>query len=182
MQAGKLRQLDHRPSIVLTALRPYSDAELKSIRISAERGKHVQALWIELQAEQARWSSRGEHRLVPGAGHNNQLDAPSEVINATLRVVDLARKDGAGMSAGRHGLLARHDVLRMPAHATLGGGVNGCSRRLQGLGAALVQHRCATTASRKASAIGWAQLLTVVERSRRALICRRRPRPPSPAV
>lgn len=101
-QAGKLRQLNDRPLIVLTALQPYSDAELKSMRISAERGKDVQAIWVELQAEQARWSNRGEHRLLPGAGHNIQLDAPSEVVDATLRVVDLARKDASAMSPGRH--------------------------------------------------------------------------------
>ena len=98
MRAGKLRQLDQRPLIVLTALRPFSDAELKSMRISAERGKDAQTVWVELQAEQARWSSRGKHRLVPGAGHNIQFDAPSEVIP---RVLDLTQ-GWARMPAGRH--------------------------------------------------------------------------------
>jgi len=44
MRAGKLRQLDHRPFSVPTALRPYGGAELRSMRISAEREKRVQAL------------------------------------------------------------------------------------------------------------------------------------------
>lgn len=92
-QAGELRQLGDRPLVVLTATRPYDEAELRSMHVTAEPGKAVLALWIELQADMARWSRRGEQRLVPGAGHSIQFDAPSEVIDATLRVVDLVREE-----------------------------------------------------------------------------------------
>ncbi|HEX6994268.1 MAG TPA: hypothetical protein VF339_08995 [Gammaproteobacteria bacterium] len=51
-----------------------------------------EAIWLELQAELAALSSRGELRIVADAGHNIHLDRPDAVIAAIREVVAAAKR------------------------------------------------------------------------------------------
>jgi hypothetical protein len=49
------------------------------------------ALWTELHSELAALSTRGENRIVAGAGHYIQLDQPHAVVDAIGEVLDAAQ-------------------------------------------------------------------------------------------
>lgn len=51
----------------------------------------MRSVWETMHAEMAGLSRRGEHRFVPGAGHDIQRDAPEAVIAAVAAVVAAAR-------------------------------------------------------------------------------------------
>jgi pimeloyl-ACP methyl ester carboxylesterase len=87
------RQLGNRPLVILTAMAPYSTAELKRMKITPAQGKQVQAIWKQLHEEEATWSSRSRHQLVTNSGHNIQFENPEAVVDAVLSVVNMARVD-----------------------------------------------------------------------------------------
>ncbi len=67
---------------------PPSDGALPLIVLSAASGS---AAWIELHAEVARRSTRGEHRLVVGSGHLMPKDRPDAVAQAIRDVIAMGR-------------------------------------------------------------------------------------------
>jgi hypothetical protein len=61
-----------------------------------------QQLWKTLHEEEASWSTRSQHRLVPDATHYIQFDRPGIVIAAVRSVVDSVRAGtNAGVRTGR---------------------------------------------------------------------------------
>ncbi|SDZ72129.1 Pimeloyl-ACP methyl ester carboxylesterase [Variovorax sp. YR266] len=92
-EAGAFRNLGNRPLVVLTAMAPYTEAELRGMKITSEQGKQVQAIWEKLHEDMATWSSRSTHRLLPNAGHDIQFDDPAAVIDAVMSVVETVRAD-----------------------------------------------------------------------------------------
>lgn len=96
-EAGAFRDLGNRPLVVLTAMAPYTVGELRGMKITPAQGREVQALWKQMHDDIAGWSSRGTHRLLPGAGHDIQFDDPRAVVDAVLSVVQAVRGgEGAG--------------------------------------------------------------------------------------
>lgn len=93
-EAGAFRRLGNRPLVVLTAMAPYTKAELRGMQITPEQGRKVQAIWQRLHEDEATWSSRSTHRLLPNSGHDIQFDDPDAVIDAVLSVVESVRADG----------------------------------------------------------------------------------------
>ncbi|UKI11934.1 MULTISPECIES: alpha/beta fold hydrolase [Variovorax] len=92
-ETGGFRNLGHRPLVVLTAMAPYTEAELRGMKITPQQGTQVQAIWKQMHAEMAGWSTRSVHRLLPNAGHDIQFDDPQAVIDAVLSVVSTVRSD-----------------------------------------------------------------------------------------
>jgi pimeloyl-ACP methyl ester carboxylesterase len=90
-EAGTFRQLGDRPVVVLSAMKPLDDATLKTLKITAEKGQAFQAVWKALHDEEASWSSRSRHELVPDATHYIHVDRPDVVIRAIREVVDSVR-------------------------------------------------------------------------------------------
>ncbi|BAZ36654.1 hypothetical protein NIES4101_25730 (plasmid) [Calothrix sp. NIES-4101] len=93
--AGHFRQLGDRPLVVLTAMKKLSSDELQKMGISQEQEMQIQALWKQLQADQATWSTRSRHEIVPDASHYIQFDRPDVVIKAVREVVINVRKTKA---------------------------------------------------------------------------------------
>lgn len=93
-EAKGWRDLGDRPLVVLTAMAPYTAAELRGMKITPEQGLQVQAIWKHMHEEMAAWSSRGRHLLVADAGHDIQLDQPQVVADAVLSVVEAVRRGG----------------------------------------------------------------------------------------
>lgn len=94
-EAGTLRQLGDRPLFVLTATKPMPREDLVSMKMTAAQGAEYQARWVQMQNEEASWSSRSQHRLVPESGHYVQFEKPEIVIAAVRSVVDSVRNDRA---------------------------------------------------------------------------------------
>jgi pimeloyl-ACP methyl ester carboxylesterase len=97
--AGRLRQLDDRPIVVLTATKPYPAAMLKALQMSSEQGQKIQAAWKEMHDEEASWSHHSRHELVPDATHYIQFDRPDLVIAAVKEVVSEVRAADAAPAA-----------------------------------------------------------------------------------
>lgn len=95
-EASGFRELGDRPLVVLTAMAPYTEAELRDMKITPEQGIQVQAIWQQMHADEASWSSRGRHVVVAKAGHNIQFDAPEAVVDAVLSVVHSIRAEHPG--------------------------------------------------------------------------------------
>ena len=91
-EAGTIRQLDDRPLVVLTAGAPTSPAALGAMKLTAAQGRQRDSIWRALQADEATWSPRSQHRLVPDASHYIQFDRPDVVIAAVRSVVDSVRR------------------------------------------------------------------------------------------
>jgi pimeloyl-ACP methyl ester carboxylesterase len=89
--AGRARALGDRPLIVLSATKGMSPAELKMMGMTAEQGAQLTQVLTQLHDDEATWSSRGTHQLVPDAAHYIQLDQPAAVVAAVRRVVDDVR-------------------------------------------------------------------------------------------
>jgi pimeloyl-ACP methyl ester carboxylesterase len=102
-QAGKLRTLGDRPLVVLTATEPYPDEVLKATGMTRAEADRLQAIWKVLQADEASWSSRSRHELVPDSSHYIQDRRPDQVINAVREVVDMVRADDMQSTADRRG-------------------------------------------------------------------------------
>ena len=59
--------------------------------MTREQGVRFQAEWKTLHDDEATWSSRSRHEVVPDATHYIQLDRPDLVIKAVREVVDAVR-------------------------------------------------------------------------------------------
>jgi pimeloyl-ACP methyl ester carboxylesterase len=90
-QAGAFRQLGDRPIVVLTANKPMEKDAMAQLKITPDQAAKFQALWRTLHDEEASWSSRSRHELVPDATHYIQFDRPDVVIRAVREVVDSVR-------------------------------------------------------------------------------------------
>ena len=55
----------------------------------------LQAVWKDLQAGEASWSTRSRYELVPDPGHFIQDERPDLVIKAVRDVVGVVRADAA---------------------------------------------------------------------------------------
>lgn len=94
-EAGSFRRLGDRPLVVLTAMAPTDTNQLKMMKMSREESAKFQATWKEMHEEEATWSTRSEHILVPDATHYIQNDRPDLVIAAVRKVVGLVRNPAA---------------------------------------------------------------------------------------
>lgn len=90
-EAGTFRTLGDRPVVVLTAMAPMDSTTRKAIGISEETGKKFQQAWKEMHDDEASWSTRSRHEIVPDATHYIQIDRPDVVIRAVREVVDSVR-------------------------------------------------------------------------------------------
>jgi pimeloyl-ACP methyl ester carboxylesterase len=90
--AGQFRQLGDRPLVVLTAMKKLSSDELQKMGMSEEKEMQRKALWKQLQADLATWSTRSRHEIVPDASHYIQFDRPDVVIKAVREVAIDVRK------------------------------------------------------------------------------------------
>jgi len=88
--------LGDRPTIVLTALKPYPAALLKTLKISPAANAGRVREWIAMHDEEAAWSTRGSQLHVPDASHYIQLDRPDLVVGAVKDVVTAVRAKAAG--------------------------------------------------------------------------------------
>jgi pimeloyl-ACP methyl ester carboxylesterase len=84
-------QLGDRPLIVLTAGAAPSSDDLRALQMTPAQGTRKTAIWKAMQADEATWSSHGQHTVVADATHAIQLDRPDVVIAAVRAVVDSVR-------------------------------------------------------------------------------------------
>ncbi|MDT9600189.1 alpha/beta fold hydrolase [Sphingosinicella rhizophila] len=96
-QAGKLRDLSDRPLVVLTAQKLPID-QFEAFGMTEQDARDFVAQWRLLTAEEAGWSTRSRHILVPDATHYIQNDRPDLVVKAVAEVVAAVRKDEATAS------------------------------------------------------------------------------------
>jgi pimeloyl-ACP methyl ester carboxylesterase len=59
--------------------------------VTPEETEAVYRVWVTMHDEMATLSTRGENRIVPGAGHYIQYEKPAVVIAAVQEVVDAVR-------------------------------------------------------------------------------------------
>jgi pimeloyl-ACP methyl ester carboxylesterase len=90
-EARSFHQLGDRPLYVLTAGAPLSQTELTGLKMSEAQGSRRSEIWNAMQVEEAAWSSRSQHLVVPDATHYIQFDRPDVVIAAVRSVVDSVR-------------------------------------------------------------------------------------------
>lgn len=90
-EAGTFRTLGNRPLFVLTATKPMSDSDRVSMKMTPAQAAQYEADWVQMQNEEASWSSRGQHQLVPESGHYIQFEKPNLVIAAVRAVIDSVR-------------------------------------------------------------------------------------------
>lgn len=95
-QARAVRSFGNRPLIVLTAMAPHTAAQRAALKITPEEGARVKQVWKQMNAEQARLSTRGRQEIVPDADHYIQIDRPDTVIAAVRAVVAMVRADVRG--------------------------------------------------------------------------------------
>ena len=99
--AGQYRQLGDRPLVVLTRTMTAPPEALKAMRLSADEGRRLDAEWRAMQDDEATWSTRSRHQVVPDASHYIQFDQPEVVIAAVVDVVGQVRADASGVVANR---------------------------------------------------------------------------------
>lgn len=99
-QAGKLRTLGDRPLVVLTGTERYPESMLKATGMTRDEADRMQSVWKELNTDEASWSTRSRHELVPDSGHYIQDKRPDLVIRAVREVVDQVRADEAKAASG----------------------------------------------------------------------------------
>jgi pimeloyl-ACP methyl ester carboxylesterase len=92
-EAGTFRQLGNRPLFVLTAAAPMSKADLAAMKMTPAQGQQYQARWVEMQNDEASWSSCSQHQSVD-SGHYIQFERPQVVIAAVRSVIDSVRRSG----------------------------------------------------------------------------------------
>lgn len=92
-QGGELRDLGSRPIVVLTAMAPLPQEVLSALQLTPEEGLRFQQVWLDLQSEEASWSSRSRHEQVPDASHYIQLQRPDRVVAAVEEVLAALRAD-----------------------------------------------------------------------------------------
>jgi pimeloyl-ACP methyl ester carboxylesterase len=99
-QAGQIRALGphplgDRPLVVLTATEPFPDKQLAAMKMTRAKANTMQALWKSLHDDEASWSTRSRHQLVPDSTHYIQFFRPDIVIAAVTEVVGQVRADQA---------------------------------------------------------------------------------------
>ena len=92
-EAGTFRQLGDRPLFVLTAAKPMSKEDMTQMKMNTTQATEYQARWTQMQNEEAAWSSRSQHQLVPESGHYIQFEKPAVVIAAVRSVIDSVRAE-----------------------------------------------------------------------------------------
>jgi pimeloyl-ACP methyl ester carboxylesterase len=90
-EEGTFRQLGNRPLYVLTAMTPLPKEALATLKLTPEQGVQYKEVWKQMHDEEALWSSKSQHQLVPDAGHYIQFDRPDIVIEAIRSVVKSVR-------------------------------------------------------------------------------------------
>ncbi len=90
-EAGTFRTLGDRPLVVLTAMKLPTAAQLAQSGTTEAQAKEQKEEWRKFHDEEASWSSRSSHRLVPDASHYIQFDRPDIVIDAVRTVVAAVR-------------------------------------------------------------------------------------------
>ncbi len=93
-QARQLRSLGHRPLVVLSAGEP-DPQFITTLGATVEQLQSWQAQWERLHAQLAALSTRGQHRVVKGAGHYIQRDQPQAVVQAVTDVLAQLRMSQA---------------------------------------------------------------------------------------
>jgi pimeloyl-ACP methyl ester carboxylesterase len=94
-EAGQLRTLGDRPIVVLTAMAPFPAKVRQQIGMTEAQEAKMHQVWKELQDEEAAWSTRSRHTLVPDSTHYVQFGRPDLVIAAVNEVVGQVRADEA---------------------------------------------------------------------------------------
>jgi pimeloyl-ACP methyl ester carboxylesterase len=97
--AGRVRRLGDRPLIVLTHGERFPPDMLRAQGISAAAAARLDSTWLELQNDEATWSSRSRHQVVAGASHYIQFDRPDVVVAAVREVVNEVRAGGNAVRA-----------------------------------------------------------------------------------
>jgi pimeloyl-ACP methyl ester carboxylesterase len=114
--ASDARALGDRPTVVLSAGEPQSDANLQMMGLNADQGARLFAAHQALAADMARWSTRGRLEVVPKASHYIQFDRPDAVIRAVSEVVGYVIADDTGIGdRGLRGLGRRVSADRAGA-------------------------------------------------------------------
>lgn len=90
-EAGTFRELEDRPLVVLSAMKPYPPEFLAELGWSEEQDRKIHGVIKQLHDEQAAWSSNSRHQLVNDASHYIQFDRPDIVIAAVQSVVESVR-------------------------------------------------------------------------------------------
>jgi hypothetical protein len=91
-QARSAGGLGDRALIVLTAGKP---GDSPSDPVQAREAAEDQQVWIELQAQLARLSSRGRQVIVRDSDHGIPFESPGAVIDAVREVVTQIRAEQA---------------------------------------------------------------------------------------
>lgn len=91
--AQSSRSLGSRPLVVLTAMAALPAADREGQHMTVAQEAEHRAVWKELQADEATWSTQARHILVPDATHYIQFDRPDLVISAVRDVVCAVRAD-----------------------------------------------------------------------------------------
>jgi pimeloyl-ACP methyl ester carboxylesterase len=63
--------------------------------LTREQGVRLHEAWRSMHDDEATWSRRARHEIVPNASHYIQFDQPAVVIRATREVVEAVRAAGA---------------------------------------------------------------------------------------
>jgi pimeloyl-ACP methyl ester carboxylesterase len=90
-EAGTVRELGDRPLVVLTAGREHRPEELRAMGLTPADGARLLAASVALHENQATWSRRARHEIVPDASHYIQFDRPDVVIAAVREVAGKIR-------------------------------------------------------------------------------------------
>ena len=91
--AGKTRNLGDRPLVVLTHSEKPSAGDLKQMDLTPEQSDRLDTVLRTLHREEATWSTRCRHEVVPRSAHDIQFDQPQTVIAAVRVVVEQVRQE-----------------------------------------------------------------------------------------
>jgi hypothetical protein len=67
--------------------------DLAMMKMTAAQGREYQVRWLQMQNEEASWSSCSQHQSVD-SGHYIQFERPQVVIAAVRSVIDSVRSGG----------------------------------------------------------------------------------------
>ena len=98
-EARASHNFGNRPLIVMTAMAPYTPAQLKGLGLQPQDGVRLKQLWQGLHTEMSHWSTRGQQRIVPDSGHYIQVDYPDNVVAAVRDMIGMVRADEAAAHA-----------------------------------------------------------------------------------
>jgi pimeloyl-ACP methyl ester carboxylesterase len=85
--AGQMTSLGDRPVIVLTHDAATDTLTFAPAGLTPAQVRY-EAAWLDMQKDEAAWSTRGRQQVVAGATHTIQFDRPEAVIAAVREVVD----------------------------------------------------------------------------------------------